>query len=86
VFEQVATASGGYLTAYAAGDDWEVNGGEKVQVTEGTVPCSRELSSYTTHQALSLAILYCFSPWTWARWPMDCVHGGEHPCKWQHID
>jgi len=29
VVERVATASGGYLTAYAAGDDWEVNvGGE----------------------------------------------------------
>ena len=60
--------------------------GEKVRVTEGIVPCSRELSSYTTHQALSLAILNWFAPWTWAGGPMDCVHGGERPCKWRHID
>jgi len=36
VVERVATALGGYLTAYAAGDNWEVDvGGRKCELLRG---------------------------------------------------
>ena len=53
VVERVATMSGGISHCLCGWRRREVDVGARVRVTEGTVPCSRELSSYTTHQALS---------------------------------
>jgi len=70
VVEQVATGLGGLVDGWRAGNKtWGWVGGWESVSYWGRVSCSRELLSYTTHQALSLAILFVL------------LHGGECPLE-----
>ena len=49
--------SGGYLTAYVAGDDWKVDMWRKCEFLD-TGGVTRENFHLLTHQALVLAVLW----------------------------